>query len=176
MNARNWEVLDLKPMPEDAWYIEVLKESFESPSFSTSFYLASGNWYLDAAELDFDAYFMSRRKKMRSTVRSKTKQLQEQFALDIRIVTGADEVASGIAEYDEVYSKSWKQPEPHLNFIPGLAASLAQQGKLKAWPADPKRQAPPPRSCGSSMGTRLTSTNSLMTLNSPSFPSVLFSP
>lgn len=128
---RRWARIELRPLPEDAWYVQAIIDGFATRGCTTDKYCAFGNWYLECANTGFEDYFKTRRKKMRSTVRSKLNQLREQFALDIRIVQDVDAVAEAQAAYDRVYAASWKQPEPYHEFIPGLLKTLAEEHKLR---------------------------------------------
>ena len=92
--------------------------------------VAFGNWYIDVSGMNFEAYFEGRRKKMRSTVRGKTAQLQTQFAFQIRILDQLEDVAAGFEAYRQVYESSWKQAEPYPEFIPGFMRLLARNGQL----------------------------------------------
>lgn len=129
--GRDWSLIDLKPLPAEAWYMQCLSATFASHGFVPQQYVAFGNWYLPAAGMSFDTYFNARSKKMRSTVRSKTNQLQEKYAFDIRIVQEVTEVDGAVRAYNQVYETSWKQSEPFPDFIPALARSLAENSQLR---------------------------------------------
>lgn len=49
----------------------------------------------------------------------------------IEMVTDANGLASAIADYQKVYSASWKVPEPYPEFIPGLLRACAECGVLR---------------------------------------------
>lgn len=126
-----WSIIDLRPLPDDAWYVPVFTRAFQHHGIVARTYPAFGNWYLDAAQMDFEEYFKTRRKKMRSTVRSKTNQLLKEHAFDMRIVDGGEDLDDVIDAYNTVYDTSWKQSEPYPEFIPTFVRSLAQSGKLR---------------------------------------------
>ena len=127
----SWSAIDLKPLPADAWYLDHLMAAFAAHRMRPQRYVAFSNWYLPAAGLDFESYFASRRKKMRSTVRSKTNQLASKFAVEIRIIDQPEDVESGHEHYVRVYNSSWKVPEPYPDFTPGLMRYLAARGFLR---------------------------------------------
>ena len=127
----DWSYIDLRPLPEDAWYLPVLHQAFGARGYAITQYPAFGNWYLPCAGMNYDTYFNARSKKMRSVVRSKTKQLQEQFSFDMRVVHTPVEVDDALRIYHEVYAKSWKQSEPYPDFIPGFIRSLAEHAQLR---------------------------------------------
>lgn len=127
----SWSVLELRPLPDDAWYLEQIRASFARHGLFVETSVAFGNWYIDVAGMSFAAYFESRRKKMRSTVRGKTNQLQTQYAFEIRILDQVDDVAAGFEAYRSVYESSWKQAEPYPEFIPSFMRLLAERGQLR---------------------------------------------
>ena len=49
----------------------------------------------------------------------------------MEIVTTADRVEQAIEEFYEVYSASWKSPEPYPDFVPSLIRLLVSAGKLR---------------------------------------------
>jgi hypothetical protein len=126
-----WTRIELRPLPADAWYVRTIVDGFAAHGHTVEQYGAFGNWYLECANLRFEDYFNSRRKKLRSTVRGKLNQLREQFTLDIRIVQDAAATTDALAAYERVYAVSWKQPEPYVDFIPGLMRMLAEEQKLR---------------------------------------------
>jgi CelD/BcsL family acetyltransferase involved in cellulose biosynthesis len=57
----------------------------------------------------------------------------------VRLVHGAAGLEEAIAAYQTVYAASWKQPEPHVGFMPGLIRAAAGLGQLRmaiAWLQD----------------------------------------
>ncbi len=126
-----WSMIDLRPMPSDNWCNAVILEQFRARGFRADTYTAFGNWYLDCTTMDFEQYLATRRKKMRSTVRSKTNQLSKSHQLEYRIVQEAEHVDAAVQAYETVYNLSWKQSEPYPRFIPELAHALAREGKLR---------------------------------------------
>jgi hypothetical protein len=126
-----WSCLRLHPLPADGWYVPEMIDAFARKGLDVRQFVAFGNWYLDSAGLDFAAYFASRKKKLRSTIRSKTNQLANSAQVEIRIVQHPEEVDEGYAAYLDVYNSSWKVPEPYPNFIPGLMRALARRGALR---------------------------------------------
>lgn len=87
------------------------------------------NWYLPVSGT-FDDYLKSRTASLRSTI----KRMKKKFAANggtVEIITTEDRVAQGIEDYHRVYSRSWKQPEPYPDFIPGLMRLLAAKGSLR---------------------------------------------
>ncbi len=92
-------------------------------------YFAFGNWYLPV-QGDADQYLAGRPGEVRSTLR----RMGKKFAAAggrFDIVTAAQQAPEAAAAFTRVYKTSWKQAEPHENFIPGLTALCAQRGWLR---------------------------------------------
>jgi Acetyltransferase (GNAT) domain len=88
-----------------------------------------GNWYLKVNE-NWEEYL----KKRSANLRSRIKRMTKKFAAaggTLEIVTGPDGIEQAIAAFHEVYSASWKFPEPYPEFIPALIHRLASLGRLR---------------------------------------------
>ena len=84
------------------------------------------NWYLTCAGLTFDEYFGTRPSRLRNTVERKSRKLYKSHNVQFRLYRSpADDIARGVRDFVTVYNSSWKQPEPHPDFIPELARRLA---------------------------------------------------
>ena len=88
-----------------------------------------GNWYLKVNE-NWEGYL----KKRSANLRSRIKRMTKKFAAaggTLEIVTSPDGIEQAIAAFHEVYSASWKFPEPYPEFIPALIRRLAFLGRLR---------------------------------------------
>ncbi len=88
-----------------------------------------GNWHENVAGLDFAAYLAARPGALRTTIRRKAHRAEtgRSFAL----ITGGGALEEGIAEYEAVYARSWKEPEPYPAFNPALMRATAEAGLLR---------------------------------------------
>jgi len=68
---------------------------------------------------------------IRNTVIRKSKKLESSGRARIEIVTGPEGLEAAVAAYEEVYSASWKIPEPYPLFIRGLIRTCAEMGWLR---------------------------------------------
>ncbi|WP_157264906.1 GNAT family N-acetyltransferase [Azohydromonas aeria] len=89
-----------------------------------------GNWFLPCAGLPWERYLAERPGALRSTIRRAQRKL-ERVGARVEIVTGGQRLPEAIAAWEQVYAASWKQPEPHPAFMPGLIATSARQGWLR---------------------------------------------
>ena len=77
-----------------------------------------GNWRQPVT--GWDAYLDSRPGALRETIRRKTRAAARDAQVGIEVVTGGPRLGPALAAYEDVYGRSWKEPEP----APGLAAVL----------------------------------------------------
>lgn len=92
-------------------------------------YFCFGNWYLKVTD-DWEGYLRKRSSNLRSSIKRRGRE----FAADggtLEIVTSAEGIDQAIAAFHEVYSASWKVPEPYADFVPSLIRHLAGIGMLR---------------------------------------------
>jgi hypothetical protein len=95
------------------------------------------NWQLPVTT-DWPTYLATRDGKLRTTL----SRMGRRFAARggrVALVQGGDGLDEAIAAYEAVYAASWKQPEPHPQFMPGLMRAAARLGQLRmaiAWLQD----------------------------------------
>ncbi|HEX3346976.1 MAG TPA: GNAT family N-acetyltransferase [Acetobacteraceae bacterium] len=90
-----------------------------------------GNWHEAVAGMDWPTYLAGREGKLRETVRRKLRKWEGAADRRFRIVRDATEVEDGIAAYEHVYRRSWKEPEPFPSFNPAIMRVAARQGRLR---------------------------------------------
>jgi CelD/BcsL family acetyltransferase involved in cellulose biosynthesis len=94
-------------------------------------YFCFGNWYLDVAGRSYTAYFNALPSRLRHTLIRKSRKLEQAGRLRIDVLSTPEHLERGIADYQRIYSSSWKQAEPFPAFIPGLIRLCARQGWLR---------------------------------------------
>jgi Acetyltransferase (GNAT) domain len=88
-----------------------------------------GNWHEPVADLSFADYLATRPGALRSTIRRKMRRAEP--GSDFALVAGTPGLAEGIAAFEEVYARSWKEPEPFAAFNPALMRATAAAGLLR---------------------------------------------
>lgn len=86
------------------------------------------NWHEELGGRGWDAYLAARPGALRSTLRRQGRRAA--FALDVVTEPGAA-LETAIADYEAIYARSWKQPEPFPAFNPTLMRNLAGVGLLR---------------------------------------------
>jgi CelD/BcsL family acetyltransferase involved in cellulose biosynthesis len=90
-----------------------------------------GNWYEDVAGLGWDGYLASRAGALRETVRRRLRRAERLADARFLVIAGGDGLDAGIAAFEAVYAKSWKEPEPFPTFNAALIAAAAEAGSLR---------------------------------------------
>ncbi len=117
-NARDWDVMDLKPLSyEESIYIKLCADRAGLFAFR---YHCFVNWYLNFNNRLFIDYYLSLPSRLRNIIKRKSKKFFEIEGARIDIVTTEQEFYQGLAAYHEVYEASWKVLEPYPDFMSGL--------------------------------------------------------
>jgi hypothetical protein len=88
-----------------------------------------GRWSEGLEGLTFDDYLGRRSGTLREVIRRKGKRLLREGG-SFELVEASD-IERGIAAYESVYARSWKEPEPFPDFQPTLMRKLAAAGWLR---------------------------------------------
>jgi len=126
--------LRLQPMDRDAQNYRILLDALRLARFRSFEFLCFGNWYL-RGHVDWPTYLSQRPSKMRSNIKRAEKKLLQDGG-NVEVIVDEQEAGRGVQAYEKVYASSWKKPEPHPDFIPGLVAAFARQRWLRlgvAW-------------------------------------------
>jgi hypothetical protein len=87
-----------------------------------------GDWSAPVATDDFARWLAGRPGSLRSTITRKLKRARAATAFRL---FDADDLETGIAAFEQVYAKSWKQPEPFPSFNSICMRALAGAGLLR---------------------------------------------
>ena len=125
------------PMDPQSPNYSLLRDALKAAGFSPFEFFCFGNWYLNVNG-NWENYLMSRTGTLRSTI----KRMSKKFLADggrLEIISDGADVERALQAYEQVYAASWKNTEPHPNFIQGLVRASAAQGWLRlgiAWLQD----------------------------------------
>lgn len=121
--------LTLAPMAPESPAFALLEEGLKLAGFAAYRFFCFGNWFLPVAVTSAQ-YLSTRPGEVRSTLRRMGRKFADAGGQLEVCATPAD-AAAGIPEFEEVYRRSWKRPEPYPGFIPGLARVCADRGWLR---------------------------------------------
>ncbi len=122
-------VMRFGPMDPDSPVYHALLNELQVAGWIPFKYFCFKNWYLDVPG-DWDAYLKSRTSKLRSNIKRGVKKFLAEGG-ELEILTGRGDVEKAVDEFHEVYSASWKKPEPYPDFIPSLIRLLSSKGMLR---------------------------------------------
>ena len=128
--------VDLRPLDPCTPEFQQLKQALSEAGYWVDDYFCFGNWYLDVEGRSFDAYLQSRPSQLRNTLQRAYGKLDkaggDTKAWRIVIQQHDDDaLENAIEAFGQVYARSWKQPEPQADFIPGLCRTAARAGWLR---------------------------------------------
>lgn len=122
-------LMRFSPMNPEAPAFKALLNALHANGWIPFTYFCFGNWFLKV-DGNWESYLKSRSANQRSSIRRRCKRFSSEGG-DLEIVTTPDNIEHAIAEFNEVYSASWKQPEPYPDFVPSLIRCLANNGTLR---------------------------------------------
>ena len=130
-DASRWDVVDLHPLALDDATFPALAAAFRKAGLWVQTYFCFGNWYLEVNNQPFSEYLKTRSSRLSKTAKRQRRILEAGKQFRFQLFTAPDGLERGIADYDTVYTSSWKVPEPYPNFMSGLMRTCAEQGWLR---------------------------------------------
>ncbi|MDR2837670.1 MAG: GNAT family N-acetyltransferase [Azonexus sp.] len=123
------DVMRFAPMDPDSPGYAALLNELRAIGWIPLTFFCFGNWFLKTPGGWAD-YLRERGGNFRSTI----KRRRRKFTADggsLELICDGAGVEAGIAAFNEVYSASWKRPEPYPDFVPALIRLLAARGMLR---------------------------------------------
>ncbi|EGV28480.1 hypothetical protein ThidrDRAFT_3708 [Thiorhodococcus drewsii AZ1] len=125
-------VIDLAPLCPQSPFFAVSVTALRRAGWLVGRYFRFGNWYTTIKTPNFADYLAERPSAVRNTLRRARRKLERQANAELVVQTALDDsLESAIADYQAVYARSWKQPEPYPEFIPELCRLAAARGWLR---------------------------------------------
>ncbi len=122
-------VMRFAPMdPDSPGYAALLNELRATGWIPLTFF-CFGNWFLKV-EGGWEDYLRKRSANLRSSIKRRNREFAAEGGT-LEVVSGPEGLEPAIAAFQEVYSASWKKPEPYPNFVPSLIRLLAAKGMLR---------------------------------------------
>jgi len=125
-------VLDLQPLDAQGPLMANLPAALQAEGYAVDTYFCFGNWYLPVEGRTWAQIEAGLPSRQRNTIKRARKKLSGAGAWTLKIhhEPGA-ELEQAIADYQAIYARSWKQPEPFKEFVPGLCRWAAARGWLR---------------------------------------------
>lgn len=129
--CRAWPTATLEALDADWPGLPPLLAGLRSGGVMTRRFHHFGNWSQPVSGLGWNAYLHGRPGSLRETVRRKTRACERDARVGIEVVHSSDALPAALAAYENVYSRSWKQPEPAPGFNAALLTRAAAAGVLR---------------------------------------------
>lgn len=126
--AGDWDSLTLFPLRNDA-DLPALESAATANLLVATRFPETVNWTQRID--DAGAYRASRPSRLRATLQRKSGKLNRNTSHRFEVLTGPRDVEAGVADFNRIYSSSWKPAEPYPGFILGLAGLAAANGWLR---------------------------------------------
>jgi hypothetical protein len=126
-----WHEVRLAPMDPESLSFARLREAFVAGGWWVDDDFCFGNWYHPVASKSYADYLAGRPSQVRNTLKRASRKLETTAGYELTILDGTQSLEAGIADFVAVYNRSWKNPEPFPEFIPGLCRLATQAGWLR---------------------------------------------
>jgi hypothetical protein len=122
-------VMRFAPMDPESPIFKGLVNELRAIGWIPFKFFCFGNWFL-TVDFNWEGYLKKRSANLRSSIKRRNKDFATQGGT-LEVVTNADEVEQAILDFQEVYTASWKIPEPYPDFVPSLIRKLSAIGMLR---------------------------------------------
>jgi len=123
--------LRLEAMPADMPGLAALRQGFRQGRRLLLGFEHFANWHEDVRGSDWAAYLAARPGALRQTIRRRTAKLSADPQVRLCMLCTQSEIGPGIAAFESIYQRSWKQPEPYPRFNAACIELAARQGVLR---------------------------------------------
>lgn len=128
--CRAWPILRLDALDPDDPPVRAMIAGARAARLAVRHFDHFGNWHEHVAGLAWADYLAQRPSQLRNTVRRRMAAAQRAPGALI-ILRGGTDLQAGIAAYEDVYARSWKQPEPFPSFNAAMMRAFAPLGQLR---------------------------------------------
>lgn len=127
-----WDTVELKNLVADDPTTIYLNKALRGRGMITETYFQFENWYHPTAGLTGDEYFALRPSKLRHTIERKWRKANTEHRIRFELNQAEDELLEdACSAYQQIYARSWKNPERYPEFIPNLIRVCAANGNLR---------------------------------------------
>jgi hypothetical protein len=129
--CRDWATTRLDALPADWPALADCIEGAKAAGLAVRRFDHFGNWHEAVAGPGWSGYLASRPGALRETIRRRLRRAERNPDVRFSVVTGPEELDAGIAAFESVYARSWKEPEPFPRFNAALMRQTAALGVLR---------------------------------------------
>lgn len=126
------DIIDLRPLDLESPFADVICRALRAEGYVVDRYFCFGNWHLPCSDETFAQYQATLPSRVRNTVQRHRKKLEKNGPWSIEVHQDpGPALEEAIAQFNHVYSRSWKVPEPFPEFVTGLCRTAAREGWLR---------------------------------------------
>ena len=132
--AQRTSLLRLHPVDLDTPFWRAFMKALRQQGYWVDSYFAFGNWHHPCAGTGWAAYLASRPSRLRHTIVRTRRKLGTDPTFAIRVLAAdapAPAMQQAVDDFQTVYARSWKKPEPHPSFIPSFSRLAHGKGWLR---------------------------------------------
>lgn len=132
--AHGTSALRLHPVDAGTPFWQAFIEGLREHGYWVDQYFAFGNWHHPCAGTDWATYLATRPSRLRNTIVRTRRKLQSDASFDVRILDATASPADmerAVEEFQAVYARSWKKPEPHPQFVGSFCRLAHAHGWLR---------------------------------------------
>jgi hypothetical protein len=129
--CRSRPALRLEALAPEWPGLAVLQQGLRAAGLSVLSFRHFGKWYEPTAGVTWAQYLAGRDGALRETVRRRVARSARDPGIRFALLRRQDDVEVGIAAFETVYAKSWKQPEPYPSFNATLIRTASALGILR---------------------------------------------
>jgi hypothetical protein len=129
--ARRYDGVRLGPLDRSSEFSRDCHIGLRAAGFRVFWTLAYRNWFAATANMSYAQYLRSVPSSFPATSEKRRQAFLRKGRGTISITTSDAGLATDVEAYERIYHESWKVPEPHPAFVPGLIRLAAAQGWLR---------------------------------------------
>ena len=129
--CRAWPTTRLDAMPADWEHLAACCDAARAAGLAVRQFDHFGNWHEPVHGMTWRDYLAARPGQLRETIRRKLRRSERDAECRFDLITGGEQLEAGIADFEAVYQRSWKEPEPFLDFNATLMRETAALGLLR---------------------------------------------
>lgn len=129
--CRGWATTRLDALPDDWPGLPLCLAGARAAGLTAVRFAHFGNWHEDVHRLDWSDYLARRPGALRETIRRKLRRGARLADAGFTLIDGVTGLEPGIAAFEQVYARSWKEPEPFPRFNAALMRETAAAGLLR---------------------------------------------
>ncbi len=129
--CRDWPMTRLDALSADWPHLDACIDAARRGGLLVRRFDHFGNWHEPVRGLSWQDYLAARPGQLRETIRRKLRRSERDSDCRFDLITTGDRLEPGIADFEAVYRRSWKEPEPFPDFNAALMREAASLGMLR---------------------------------------------